>query len=136
MTYSKFYRTVAIEVQGVLVDLRGNVNPYTEEALNLLVENDFHVILWTDKGGIDIREHLNINKHKNINIAHKPDTPAKDVYHVIDYRYDYGSQYKLWSVIQFLSIEKSDGYKIVECIKDYITIVKGIEVRLGKAKKS
>lgn len=137
MAHSRFHRTVAFEVQNVLVDKHGNIHPDAETVLQTLVNLKFHVILWTGDKNFDIREYFQFNKESSVKVLPKPKKPSEhnQPYHVVDYDFEYGSLYKLWSVVPFFDINRSKSENLKKIVSDYIKIVNGIEVRIGKNKK-
>jgi hypothetical protein len=134
-SYSRYHRTLAIEVFGPLISRDGTFHYKGEELLKFLLDNHYKIILWSWKGKTAVERAIDILGKANIEVREKT-LGQKDIYYVIDIDKGFAMEYTLCATVPFFKPELRNTEPLNKVITDYHTIVLKIEERLEETKKS
>jgi len=130
-----YYKTLCIEIDGILVDANENPHPMAETVLSKLLSNDYTVILWSNKG-MDYCKRLFKTTSENIVFREKSNESTKrKIFFCLDTDPDFCKKFKCWSVLDpfdMLVFGSLDSDILVKTIDEYMKYVNNIERQYHK----
>lgn len=122
----KYYRTIAIELSDILVDKNDNINPYAEDVIIKLIDNNFNLIIWSDKGIDYCKKYF--SDQTDIIFLEK-NSKEMNIFFCIDTDLNFISKFRLSSLVNFMANSKS-GEVLQNVVDKYIEYVDFIEEKI------
>ena len=117
-----YYKTIAIEPLGIIVDKHENINPFAEEAIMSLLKDNYNIIIWND--------HINLKlsiDNPNILQCKKNKDWIDKCFFCIDTNKEFVKKFRIYSILTPFSVNDTILSKsvltVINKYKKYVTFI-------------